>query len=264
MKFFECFFSKSFETSNEKDLSFSSDNHRKLEFKKHVVKQALKNAIKSREFEIQMYWKRASYFWLFVSTLWVAYGKLLYDWGYLDGSFKFNQYNHFSLYQYSTLFVLSCVGFGLSVAWYFVNKGSKFWQENWEFQINLLENEIIGPSYKTILSEKDIKDRSFFKQSLLGSFPYSVSKINVSIAFSSAILWLLSSNIWVVQLTRKIFATSCWLLSNIVFTVICMLFVYVFSKLTKSSFKKHDADDFNIVLKDEQSQAELIVHQRIL
>ena len=109
-----------------KVITFASDNQKKIVFPGHLVEKALKNAIKSREFEIQMYWKRASYFWLFVSALWVAYGKLLYDWGYLDGLQKDNPF------QYTTLFLLSCVGLGLSVAWYFVNKGSKFWQENWE------------------------------------------------------------------------------------------------------------------------------------
>lgn len=252
-------------TGNEYESSYSTDNHRKLGFPEHVVSKALKNAIKSREFEIQMYWNRAKYFWLFVSALWVAYGKLLYDWGYLDGLFKSN------LYQYSTLLVLSCAGLGLSVAWYFVNKGSKFWQENWEYQINFLENEIIGKSYKTIFSDRKINDRSEFDQSLFGSFPFSVSKINVTIAFSSAVLWLVSANIWVLlislkaQISSKILGTSCcWLVSMLVFNLICAISACVFSKISKSSFSKHDPIDKHLVIRDEHNEDQLVAHQRIL
>jgi len=269
MKFIGYFSSKSDvtsndETVNEKDLTYSSNNHKTLGFPEHVVNKALKNAIMSREFEIQMYWKRASYFWLFVSALWVAFGKLLYDWGYLDGSFIHNLDKYSTLYQYSTLLVLSCAGLGLSVAWYFVNKGSKFWQENWEYQISFLENEIIGKSYKTVLSDRKIRDRYFFHQKWLGSFPYSVSKINVFIALTSAFLWLVSANLWVVKLSSKILnGKCCWFIEVIIFSGVSILLVYIFSSISKSTFKNHDKDDFDLVLGENHNKAKLDVHQRI-
>jgi len=226
-----------------KDMSYTTKNHGKLKFPIHVVEKALENAIKNREFEIQMYWNRAKYFWLFVSALWVALGKLLYDWHFLDGSQQNN------LYQFVTLFVLSCVGMGLSFAWYMVNKGSKFWQENWEHQINFLENEIIGPSYKTVLSNETIKKRAVFDQKWLGPFPYSVSKINVFISLSSTLLWLLSANIWITMLITKLFSDSiiqidcCYcFIGNLLFNLIILALVYISSNKLKSTFKLEDRE----------------------
>ncbi len=229
-----------------KDPTYTSKNHRKLGFPRHVVEKALENAIKNREFEIQMYWKRATYFWLFVSALWVALGKLLYDWHFLDGSLQNNPY------QFATLFVLSCAGMGLSFAWYMVNKGSKFWQENWEYQINFLENEIEGPSYKTILSDCKIHRRNGFKQECFGSFPFSVSKINVIIAYSNVVLWLISVNVWFLLLLfhehvaavisglhpvlkSQIDSSPTYLYA--VFNAIVMLALLYFSKISRSGFE---------------------------
>lgn len=232
------------ETSN--DPTYLSKNHRKLEFPKHEIEKALENAIKNREFEIQMYWKRATYFWLFVSALWVALGKLLYDWHFLDGSQQNNPY------QFATLFVLSCAGMGLSFAWYMVNKGSKFWQENWEYQINFLENEIMGPSYKTILSDCTIYRRNSFQQECFGSFPFSVSKINVIIAYSNVVLWLISVNVWfLLLLSHKVVSAIISglhpMLKSLVdssptflyaaFNIIIMLALFYFSKISRSGFE---------------------------
>lgn len=241
------------------DLNYASENHRTLGFPRYVVERALKNAIKSREFEIQMYWKRASYFWLFVSALWVAFGKLLLDWGYLDGLNKDN------LYQFSTLLVLSFTGLGLSVAWYFVNKGSKFWQENWEYQINFLENEIIGKSYKTILSDRNINVRSEFNQSWFGSFPFSVSKINVIIAFSSAILWFVSTNYWASKLIlNKLFYYRMqglvwwWLVSILLLNLILAIVASIFINISKSSFDPQDPNIFELEFEGKT----MFAHQR--
>ncbi|OQB91405.1 MAG: hypothetical protein BWX83_00560 [Candidatus Cloacimonetes bacterium ADurb.Bin117] len=230
---------------NSKDPTYTSKNHKILGFPKHVVEKALKNAIRNREFEIKMYWNRAKYFWLFVSALWAAYGTLLYYWKYLEKPPSTN------LYQYSTLLVLSCAGFILSIAWYFVNKGSKFWQENWEHQINFLENEIIGPSYKTILSKYEIPKRKVVNQKLLGSFPFSVSKINVFIAFSNVVLWLISVNVWFFLLlfqerVATVISGSCSVLKSlmnfsplclfIVFNAVVILALYYFSWISRSGF----------------------------
>lgn len=230
---------------NSKTPTYASETHEKLGFPEHVAEKALENAIMNREFEIKMYWNRAKYFWLFVSALWVAYGTLLYYWKYLEKPPSTN------LYQYSTLLVISCAGFILSIAWYFVNKGSKFWQENWEYQINFLENEIIGPSYKTILSDYKIPQRKIFEQKCLGSFPFSVSKINVFVALSNVLLWLMSVNFWFfLLLSRKqvneVVSALLPVLKTLTYlSPICLLILlngaiilasYYFSRISRSEF----------------------------
>jgi hypothetical protein len=60
-----------------------------------------------------------------------------------------------------------------SVGWYLVNRGSKAWQKNWEAHVDLLEDEVIGPLYKTTINR--------YKYELMDpvdAFPFSVSKIN--------------------------------------------------------------------------------------
>lgn len=40
---------------------------------KNEWKELLKIAMETRKFEIELYWKRANYFWLFVAAFFVAY-----------------------------------------------------------------------------------------------------------------------------------------------------------------------------------------------
>lgn len=55
-------------------------------------------------------------------------------------------------------FVITCVGLLFSVAW-FVNRGSKCWQENWENHVDVLANRIAGPIYEAVL-RRSIKPKS--------------------------------------------------------------------------------------------------------
>lgn len=154
------------------------------------VSRALDNAIKNRELEINLYWHRAAYFWVFISIVWGVYGKVLVDMGLLKNGFLFNER------QTCIVFIISCVGTCLSLAWFYVNKGSKHWLENWENQIDYLEKTIMGPSYKTLLQNK-IEDQKTnrTKRFIVNSAPYSVSKINQYISYWNLLLWLFIS-IW--------------------------------------------------------------------
>jgi hypothetical protein len=68
---------------------------------------------------------------------------------------------------------VSCIGLILSTSWYLVNRGSKYWQENWERHVDLLEDEFAGPLYKMTIA-----DEQFHWWKLLKGFPVSVSKVN--------------------------------------------------------------------------------------
>ena len=113
---------------------------------KNILEKALEQAYKIRMFEIDLYWKRATYFWTFIGAAFVGYAAF------------FNATSN----QASTdpkreiiLVLIACIGFVFSVAWQCVNKGSKFWQENWENHVELLEDKIFGPLYKTIAKRPD-------------------------------------------------------------------------------------------------------------
>ena len=113
--------------------------------RKGDAEHALKLALDIRKFEMDLYWKRATYFWAFLAVTLGAYFAL-----------------HAAkdvppLEKREALLIVSCLGVVFSVAWYFVNRASKFWQENWEKHVDLLEDAVIGPMYRTVISDEGIK-----------------------------------------------------------------------------------------------------------
>jgi len=72
----------------------------------------------------------------------------------------------------------------LSVIWFFVNKGSKYWQENWEKNIEFLTMRYGTPIYGLV------KVPQYPPYKLLKSFPYSVSKLNKTVSIVISLAWL--------------------------------------------------------------------------
>ncbi|EHK6028852.1 hypothetical protein ACOKWQ_004667 [Vibrio parahaemolyticus] len=137
--------------------------------------EAFKLAIDTRKFEIEMYWKRATYFWAFIAATFAGYGLV-----------KRTPSEEAQFLE----FFLACFGFILSLAWYFVNRGSKQWQENWEHHVDHLEDKVTGPLYKTVL--RRAKPRKFLQWVdflLTGPSKHSVSKINQLISLYIASMW---------------------------------------------------------------------------
>jgi hypothetical protein len=137
------------------------------EFGKTIRGVALKHALDIRKFEIDLYWKRATYFWAFIAAAFAGYIALQRT---SDGA------SPSDVLSFSVL----CVGFAFSIGWCLVNLGSKAWQENWELHVDFLENEFMGPLYKTVMSRPSS-----------GMFPkfYSPSKINQLLSTFVALLW---------------------------------------------------------------------------
>ncbi|MDD4309207.1 MAG: hypothetical protein PHO32_02405 [Candidatus Cloacimonetes bacterium] len=156
----------------------------KVGFTKEQAVEALKNALDIRKFEIELYWKRASYFWTFIGLIYVAYCGVLVKMDVITIGFRFCDS------QVSILYLISCIGLCLSLAWFYVNKGSKFWQENWENIISMLEEYSIGPSYKLILERSDVKGFQAVHRILFEPESYSVSKINQLVSLFNVVIWL--------------------------------------------------------------------------
>jgi hypothetical protein len=139
------------------------------------AEKALDLALDIRKFEIDLYWKRATYFWTFIAAAFAGYALVYAKSNTSDNSWL--------------LLVFSCLGFIFSVAWYLVNRGSKFWQTNWERHVDLLETQVIGPLYKIIAH--DVDNNNFFKSFLTASGRYSVSKINQILSAFISLFWML-------------------------------------------------------------------------
>ncbi|WP_167606500.1 hypothetical protein [Maribellus sediminis] len=178
--------------------------------------KALERAWKNRDFEIELYWKRATYFWGFIAAAFAGYFIIV-------GS----EYN-FPQAEY----IVTCLGLIFSIAWYFANIGSKKWQENWEKHIDMLEDEVTGPIYKTVL------DKS----------AYSVSKLNIRISqFVIAIWIMLAINYWIQNITFKGAIQNIDYIT-IAFTMLTLVFAIVMRKEKRKSEREVTKNKYGEVL----------------
>lgn len=123
---------------------------------------ALIRAHEIRKFEIELYWKRATYFWVLQAAVFAAIGL---TW-------------HAKELEIPLVIPVAFAALGLvtSVAGVLSAKGSKFWQENWEHHIDMLEDEFEGRLHKTAYVGKD-------------GLAWSVSGVNERLAYCFSFFW---------------------------------------------------------------------------
>ncbi|WP_429120823.1 hypothetical protein [Aeromonas veronii] len=138
-----------------------------------LLQSAFTQAADIRKFEIELYWKRATYFWALIA---VAFA------GYFSVSSA-----DIDIGKYLFLTIISSAGFVFTFAWFSANKGSKYWQENWENHLDLLEDSVTGPLYKSYLQRPSPED--WCEKYITGPRRYSVSKINQWVAVFTLFIW---------------------------------------------------------------------------
>jgi len=206
------------------------------------LRLAYNAALDIRKFEIELYWKRSTYFWAIVAATLTAYGVVA------TASFKNDGSASLTLLYQLMLLILAGLGALFSRGWEHANKGSKFWQANWEAQVELLEDDVIGPLYKTVFAPDHTNgDKSKRKLETIYS-PTKVNAIFSKIFFSlfialftcTAIAILLRTASSIYQLTDilKSLDTICphWL--NIV-TVVAIFAVLLFFSIFGWKMEKH-------------------------
>lgn len=132
------------------------------------IRGALERAHDVRKFEIDMYWKRATYFWAFIVVISGAYGITLFS----------TDQSNLSINKHIIEILLCILGYIFSYSFYCVNIGSKFWQNNWEKHVDILEYYITGNLYKISITDFDGKNKR-----------YSVSKINNNLSMVIFYCW---------------------------------------------------------------------------
>ena len=143
---------------------------------KEKVEKALDHALDIRKFEIELYWKRAMYFWAFIGATLAGYGAVQAS--------SIETKNDLSV-------ILACLGIVFSFGWFCVNKGSKKWQENWENHVDLLKDDVTGPLYKVVLGRPKPKGiKPWISRLITGPYGFSVSKINQMISLYVTFLWI--------------------------------------------------------------------------
>jgi hypothetical protein len=157
---------------------------------KEKRKAALERALDIRKFEIEHYWKRAAYFWTLIAAAFTAYGVV-------QVAANVHDRHHLAV-------LIGALGFVLSFAWFCVNRGSKRWQENWENHVDMLEDDVMGPLYKTIAGRPSLREQDEIEREqggrgrirrrvrhyVTGPSDFSVSKINQIVSLFVTALWV--------------------------------------------------------------------------
>lgn len=177
--------------------------------------RALNYALDIRKFEIELYWKRATYFWTFIGASFGAYALT---------------YKTATEHEPWLSLIFSSLGLIFSFTWYLVNRGSKYWQNNWERHVDLLEDLTLGPLYKTIAEDKP--SLNFITSS--GSF--SVSKLN-------QILSLFVTGFWVILIIKSVspilwhLEIDIFKLAIVALTVLCLIILCTMGRASNNNDK---------------------------
>jgi len=165
-------------------------------------------ALEIRKFEIELYWKRATYFWTLIAATFAGFFALA---------------SQSSVSHPILPFLLSCIGLVLSTSWYLVNRGSKYWQENWERHVDSLEDEFAGPLYKTTISNEQFR---WWKP--WHGYPFSVSKVNQLTSLFVALVWLALaiSSFPSVHLPPWFVAARPYALAVFTFSFLCVIILF--------------------------------------
>ncbi|OJF70351.1 hypothetical protein BK026_17085 [Alteromonas sp. V450] len=131
---------------------------------KKTQDKAFEVALATRNFEIELFWKRSVFFWGFIASSFVGYASLIKASSGLS-------------------VVIACFGFVCSFAWALVNRGSKRWQENWELIVADLEDEVTG----SLFTKRESKCKG---TSWLSARNYSVSKVTIALSDFTVLIWL--------------------------------------------------------------------------
>lgn len=134
------------------------------DFPREARQAALTRAHQIRQFEIELYWKRANYFWLLQAAVFAAVGL---TWKNMANGAPA-----------AIPVLLSALGVVTAWAGCLSALGSKFWQENWEHHIDMLEDEFEGKLHKTAyVGARGVR--------------WSVSGINERLNYCFVAFWLL-------------------------------------------------------------------------
>lgn len=159
------------------------------------IENAYRQAAEIRKFEIELFWKRAGYFWAFIVSIYAAFFNVQKEFYYDDCT----GFEHGTI----PLLSLSAMGFFFCLAWLLSSYASKFWQENWENHIDLLEDYVTGPLHKIYSAGES----------------FSVSKINIAAGY---VVSFFSAGLFVFELVE--FCRNLKLNHFLIFLVLIVLF----------------------------------------
>ena len=151
-------------------------------------------AIETRNFEIKLFWQRSNYFMALNTAIAVGF---------------------FSLNNKAYAPILAFLGAIVSVAWFLVNLGSKFWQSRWERRADILEKKLeeefkieinlFSASRETILEDVENSFNTNEESCLKQWINKQVMK-KPSVSFQMTILSLIFVAFWLLMLIFQLFS----------------------------------------------------------
>jgi hypothetical protein len=136
--------------------------------------QRFQAALQTRQFEIDLFWKRSVFFWGFIGAAFVGIAALKNE-------------------QPTLSLLIAGLGTVCSLSWTLVNRGSKYWQEQWESKVEDVEDFVTGPLFKR--REPPQKEGWW-----LSGRQYSVSKLAIAISDYVLLVWIAidARQVWIV------------------------------------------------------------------
>jgi hypothetical protein len=169
-------------------------------------------AIRAREFEIDLFWKRSLFFAGFLAT---AFAGVIATHGKNP----------------RMAVVVASFGAVCACTWTLANRGSKFWYESWEKKLQAAERPVTGPLFGQIDTPKS-------EGWWLSARRYSVSRLAVGLSDFTLI-------VWIVVLTHEVIGLWCECLSeclaNTLATAFAAASIVYAGVLAAKSFRHSDA-----------------------
>ncbi len=108
------------------------------------IKAAYDSAHDIRKFEINLYWQRSTILWTFIPLLAASFSYCMLT--FLKDIANSNPNEHIIIV--TLMIFISALGVTFSSLWFLMLQSSKYWQENWEFNISILEKYVSGNIHK--------------------------------------------------------------------------------------------------------------------
>ena len=133
--------------------------------KNYSTLEQFKIALETRNFELELFWKRSAFFWAFIVSAFAGFAALKKD-------------------SPGYAFAAACFGLVCSFIWTLANRGSKYWYEVWENKIQKIEEETDPKLTFDIFKEEDVSQSSW-----LDGRRFSVSRLAIGLSDFTCLLW---------------------------------------------------------------------------
>lgn len=180
-----------------------------------LLKEAYDKSHVTKNFEIELYWKRSTYSWSLIAALLTICGFMIN--AYLQG-------NKTIFLPYATL-GLAAIGIITTIICNHIAISGEYWKKNWELHTILLEPFFSGNLYSTHLFESDKR--------------YSIARLSTLLLSIVLLSWITLAMVVFAKLTTPDYYKLAYsLCGTALYVIFCNYFVRL---LTKSKNKTLDA-----------------------